>query len=190
MVDVPSGIISGKTVSHGALRSVEMPWLPGSQLPPELNTGYADIDQQHRQLASSIAAVRRVCSFYSVYDSCSNCAEATRARCESDLVSLLGDLLAFVLEHFQQEERIMRESFLLQVDRDICEAHMEDHANISSKIQQIVSAIDKSQTITLLRQLDVLLQRWMSNHVALHDLLVARLIERGDTLDKACARSA
>ena len=42
-------------------------------------------------------------------------------------------LLAFILDHFKHEEDVMRDSLLLTVDREVCQAHMEDHAAISAK---------------------------------------------------------
>jgi hemerythrin len=95
---------------------------------------------------------------------------------------MLGDLLSFVLEHFRTEEAIMRDSLLLLVDRAVCEAHMEDHAAISGKVQEIVAALDPMNTVVLIRQLDTLLTRWVSNHIALHDTLLVRWVQREDSV--------
>ena len=82
------------------------------------------------------------------------------------------------------EETVMRDSLLLMVDRDVCEAHMEDHAAISSAVQQIVSSLDSSHIVSRIRELDTLLTRWMTNHIALHDMLLSRWISREDSLLK------
>ncbi|MBK7413877.1 MAG: hypothetical protein IPJ38_00835 [Dechloromonas sp.] len=42
----------------------------------------------------------------------------------------MGDLLVFILDHFQAEEKAMRDSLLYMVDRHVW-GHMEDHAQIS-----------------------------------------------------------
>lgn len=55
---------------------------------------------------------------------------------------------------------MMRDSLLVLVNRDLCDAHMEDHAAISSTVQQIVAALDPMQTPSLIRELDALLHRW------------------------------
>ncbi|QRM19218.1 hypothetical protein GBK02_07330 [Dechloromonas sp. TW-R-39-2] len=98
------------------------------------------------------------------------------------MVSMLGDLLAFVLDHFKVETQIMRDSLLLVVDREICEAHMEDHAAISGKVLEIVAALDPLNTVGRIRQLDVLLEQWLNNHMALHDNILARWVEREDSV--------
>lgn len=148
------------------------------ELPPELLTGHPHLDAEHSLLLSSIANLRRVCIDQVSFQHCGNCDHARHQQCEGNLVSLLGDLLAFILEHFRTEEEIMRDSLLLMVDRDVCEAHMEDHAAISGKIQEIVVALDRMNTVALIRDLDALLMRWVSNHIALHDILLVRWLER------------
>lgn len=150
--------------------------LPG--LPPELQTGHPHLDAEHSLLLNSIASLRRVCLDQLSFRHCGNCDPGRRQYCEGNLVSLLGDLLAFILEHFRTEEEIMRDSLMLMVDRDVCEAHMEDHAAISGKIQEIVVALDRLNTVVLIRELDALLMRWVSNHIDLHDLLLVRWLER------------
>ena len=103
---------------------------------------------------------------------------------------MLGDLLAFILEHFRTEDEIMRDSLMLMVDREVCQAHMEDHAAISGKVQEIVAALDPMTTVVLIRELDALLMRWVGNHIALHDILLVRWLERdGSSLRQATLAS-
>ncbi len=151
-------------------------------LPPELNTGLGSIDFEHQVLLNSMATLRQVCDDFSTRQDCGSCTASSRARCEGNLVSLLGDLLAFIMDHFQTEEKLMRDSLLVLVDRDLCEAHMEDHAAISGKVQQIVAALNPMHTSSLIRELDTLLHAWVTNHVALHDLWLMRWVEREDSV--------
>ncbi|PKO89134.1 MAG: hypothetical protein CVU16_12635 [Betaproteobacteria bacterium HGW-Betaproteobacteria-10] len=153
-------------------------------LPAELNTGLDVIDFEHQMLLNSMASLRQICHDFETREDCRGCTESSRANCEGNLVGLLGDLLAFIMEHFQTEEKLMRDSLLVLVDRDLCEAHMEDHAAISSKVQQIVAALDPMRTPSLIRDLDKLLHSWISNHVALHDLWLARWVLREDSVFK------
>lgn len=157
-------------------------WLPGVELPAELVTGHKTIDNEHRLLLSSIASLRKICNDFTSTPDCSNCEEVERNRCENDLISMLGDLLAFILDHFKTEEAIMRESLLQLVDREVCEAHMEDHAAISCKVQEIVAALNPLKTVSLIRELDALLSRWIVNHIGLHDVMLVRWIEREDSI--------
>lgn len=156
-----------------------------AELPPELQTGHKHLDAEHSLLLSSISSLRRICIDQVRYRHCGNCDQSRRGYCDDNLVSMLGDLLAFILEHFRKEEEVMRDSLMLMVYRDVCEAHMEDHAAISGKIQEIVVSLDRQNTVVLIRELDALLARWVSNHIALHDLLLARWLERdGASLGK------
>ena len=158
--------------------------LIGQNLPSALDTGIAHVDFEHAQLLSCMTTLRKLCST-PASSSCLSCGNFQRGICESTLIGLLGDLLAFILDHFHSEEKAMRESMLYMVDRHVCEAHMEDHAQISEKIQQIVAAIDPAKTVLQVRELDQLLERWVSNHVVLHDQALERWMMRQDLLSPA-----
>jgi hemerythrin-like metal-binding protein len=158
------------------------PWLLGGELPPELVTGHKTIDAEHRLLLSCVASLRKVCVDHLNVASCCGCDPSARGSCENELVALLGDLLAFILDHFKNEEAIMRDSLLRMVDRDVCEAHMEDHAAISGKVLEIVASLDPMNSVGLIRDLDVLLSRWIVNHIGLHDVLLVRWVEREDSV--------
>jgi hemerythrin-like metal-binding protein len=153
-----------------------------AELPSGLLTGNAHLDVEHGLLMGNIDGLRMICIDHRDPSHCGGCQQERRTRCENELVAMLGDLLAFILDHFCNEERIMRESLLLVIDREVCEAHMEDHAAISGKIQEIVAALDPLKTVSLIRELDSLLSRWVRNHVMLHDCLLARWIEREDSI--------
>lgn len=157
-----------------------LPWLPGGPLPPELLTGHQSIDFEHRQLMVCMMSLRGVCQDFRNFTTCSGCLGARRTQCENELARLLGDLLAFILDHFKTEESIMRDSLLMMIDRDVCEAHMEDHAAISAKVQEIVAALDPDNTVGLVHQLDALLGHWITNHIAMHDMILARWVARAD----------
>lgn len=157
-------------------------WLANVDLPPELVTGHQVIDAEHRLLLSSISGLRRICVDQVNCRHCGNCQETARKHCEMQLIAMLGDVLSFVLDHFKTEETIMRDSLLKLVDRELCEAHMEDHAAISGKVQEIVAALDPMNNVRLIRELDLLLSRWIVNHIALHDMQLVRWVEREDSV--------
>lgn len=157
--------------------SVQLPSVDGRpvvSLPAELLTGHETIDFGHDQLLACMQTLRSLCQEASAPVDCAACPTVTRAHCESRLVGLLGDLLAFILDHFKNEEMIMRDSMLQMVDREVCQAHMEDHANIAAKVQEIIVALEPLKTVQLLRDLDELLVRWVHNHAVLHDQLLCR----------------
>lgn len=155
--------------------------LVGRDLPPSLNTGIGAIDFEHAQLLSCMASLRQLCVDTS-RDNCQLCENARRVNCESSLIGLLGDLLMFIIDHFHQEEKAMRESLLYMVDRVVCEAHMEDHAQISEKIQKIVAANNPEKTVVLVRELELVLDDWVSHHVVLHDMALVKWMARQDSI--------
>lgn len=157
-------------------------WLANVELPPELVTGHQVIDAEHRLLLSSISGLRRICVDQTKHPHCGGCDSTARQQCEMQLVAMLGDVLSFILDHFKTEEAIMRDSLLKLVDRELCEAHMEDHAAISGKVQEIVAALDPMNNVGLIRELDHLLSRWIVNHIALHDMQLVRWVEREDSV--------
>jgi hemerythrin-like metal-binding protein len=160
------------------------------ELPPELVTGHRHLDSEHRLLLDNIDNLRRICIDRVNLEHCGDCHQARRKHCENHLVSMLGDLLAFILEHFRTEEEIMRDSLLQMVNREVCEAHMEDHAAISGKVQEIVAALDPMNSVGLIRDLDALLTRWVSNHIGMHDMLLVRWVEREDSVLRQAAQPA
>lgn len=157
-------------------------WRLTGKLPSALITGHKLIDSEHYFLISAIANLRRVCIDHINLEDCTGCSHDRQQACETELVAMLGDVFAFILDHFKTEELVMRDSLLLMLDRDVCEAHMEDHAAISSTVQQIVSSLDSQHVVSRIRELDALLARWVTNHIALHDLMLARWISRDDGL--------
>ena len=155
---------------------------PYKELPPALVTGHKFIDFEHQLLLNSMASLRQVCTGFSANEGCESCVANSRFECEGSLVSLLGDLLVFMMDHFQHEERLMRDSLLMMVDRDLCEAHMEDHAAISGKVQQIIARLNPMRISALIRELDALLHGWLTHHVSLHDLWLVRWTEREESV--------
>jgi hemerythrin-like metal-binding protein len=153
-------------------------------LPPELVTGHKQVDIEHAFLISSIDDLRKICKRRDCVKDCGDCGLDQQKHCEAQLVNMLGDVFAFILDHFKTEEAVMRDSLLLMVDRDVCEAHMEDHAAISSKVLEIVSSLDALHVVSRIREMDDLLCRWMTNHITLHDSILTRWVTRDDSVLK------
>jgi len=171
---VPDPLAEGLTVDE--LPDVIAHWRSTAELPPELITGHRLIDMEHRFLIDAIANLQRICKSTTEFKDCISCGRMQQARCENNLVALLGDVFAFILEHFRNEEEVMRSSMLLVIDRAVCDAHIEDHAEIAAKVQQIVAALDSSHVVSRIRELEAQLARWVTNHIALHDMLLSRWI--------------
>jgi len=160
------------------LSEVSAYWMATGELPPELVTGHKAIDAEHRFLISAIVNLRQVCIDLTGLQNCLSCSVDRSKQCEGQLISALGDVFAFVLEHFKTEESVMRDSMQLMVDRDVFQAHMEDHAAIAAKVQEIVLSLDASHTVLRIRELDALLTNWIEHHIGLHHRLLTRAIGR------------
>lgn len=144
------------------------------ELPAALETGFPAVDAEHRQLLACMRTQRGLCDGLYTRNDCSGCHAGQRQLCDNNLVSLL----AFILEHFHTKEAAIRDSLLQIVDRELCEAHAEDHVEISTKVQEIVGALDPQRTVVLMRELDRLLRRRLESHIQMHDLVVARWMQR------------
>lgn len=151
-----------------------LPFMPLAELPPALVTGSALIDNEHRLLLTIMKNVRQICIAPERLNDCRACGEPKQAACERDLISQLGDLFAFILDHFTTEERIMRDALLQLTDQAQREAHVEDHAAIAEKVQQIVAHLDRDQVVQRIRELDALLATWIENHIGMHDMMLVR----------------
>lgn len=172
----------GEEVSVDTLSAEVAHWLSVGELPPQLVTGHQIIDTEHRFLIAAIANVRRICVDHVALENCIACGKNVQDHCEGNLIGLLGDVFAFILDHFKTEESIMRDSMLMVVDRELCQAHMEDHAEIAAKVQEIVSALDSQHIASRIRELDALMSRWVTNHIAMHDMVLSRWVARDDLL--------
>jgi hemerythrin-like metal-binding protein len=160
-------------------------WLATGQLPPALVTGNQLIDSEHCFLISALADLGKVCVDQASVKDCSACGLVRQRCCEELVVDMLGDLIAFVLDHFRTEEALMRDSLLLMVDRFACEAHMEDHAAISARVLEIVSSLDPLRIVSRIRELNGVLSCWTVNHIARHDQFLLPWISREDSMHKS-----
>ena len=87
-------------------------WLSTGDLPPQLITGHRMIDFEHRFLIGAIANLRKICIDQTRFTNCIACGPVLQESCESNLIGLLGDVFAFILDHFKNEEAVMRDVIL------------------------------------------------------------------------------
>ena len=89
-------ISSDAGVSAHVLSDAVAHWLGTGDLPPQLITGHAMIDHEHRFLIGAMANLRRICIDQSRLENCVACGHARQVGCENGLIGLLGDLFAFI----------------------------------------------------------------------------------------------
>ena len=141
-------------------------------------TGHTEIDREHGLLLSCVERLGQVCRVPESRCSCRDCLVKIRTECHSELGELLGDLLMYLVDHFRNEESLMRSEGVLQLAPDFCERHKEDHAAISLTIQELTADIDPLQTAELVRRLQRLLSYWLQDHIARHDSVLVRFFAK------------
>lgn len=149
------------------------------EVPPELLTGNPEIDNEHRLLLRAIEGLRNICDRFEDAADCQGCAHVGARGCDNFLVETLGDLLMFLVDHFRNEEDLMRVGRVSIVDRELCERHKEDHAAISHAVQEIIGALAPQRTVDHIRRLHSLLENWVCNHIRLHDMVLVGMLAPG-----------
>lgn len=154
----------------------------GQGLPPELACGNRLIDDEHRSLLESIGNLKQVCSDYRGSVDCQACSGDHRRDCERKLLCMLGDIIEFIIEHFQHEETLMRRTLLPIMNAAAYDEHVEAHANISSGVIGILSSLTPEITVEKIRDLELSLHGWLVGHIHQHDLPLAEWLQRDDSM--------
>lgn len=157
--------------------------VPGAEeLPSELACGNRLIDEEHRSLLESIDHLKRVCSDYRTVADCQSCSDERRRGCEHKLLRMLGDIIDFIIEHFEHEETLMRRTLLPIMNESAYKEHVEAHANISAGVIGILSSLRPDITVGKIRDLELSLRAWLIGHIHQHDLPLADWLKRDDTM--------
>lgn len=152
------------------------------ELPPELACGNRLIDEEHRSLLESIGHLKRVCSDYRNVADCQSCSDEHRRGCEHKLLRMLGDIIEFIIEHFEHEETLMRRTLLPIMNEPAYKEHVEAHANISAGVIGILSSLTPDITVEKIRDLELSLHGWLIGHIYQHDLPLADWLKRDDSM--------
>lgn len=152
------------------------------ELPPELACGNRLIDEEHRSLLESIDHLKRVCSDYRTVADCQSCSDEHRLVCERKLLRMLGDIIEFIIEHFEHEETMMRRTLLPIMNESAYKEHVEAHANISAGVIGILSSLTPEITVGKIRDLELSLHGWLIGHIYQHDLPLADWLKRDDSM--------
>lgn len=142
---------------------------------PQLLTGNPQTDSEHRLLLNAMTRLREICA---ELDRQAESLDTDGGTDMADVVDALGDLLAFLVDHFYAEEKLMKKFGLTIQDKQLCDQHKEDHAAISDAVLRIVSNLDRSRAAPLIKQLQSVLQNWLEHHIEIHDVMLVRLLEQ------------
>lgn len=154
----------------------------GAGLPAELACGNSLIDSEHRALLASIDNLKQVCTDYRHTANCQACDGGRRQGCEHKLLQMLGDVIEYIIEHFEHEESLMRRTLLPVMNTGAYNEHVEAHANISAGVIGILSSLTPEITVEKIRDLELSLHGWLIGHIYQHDLPLADWLKRDDSM--------
>lgn len=139
-----------------------------------LLTGNPDRDSEHRLLLNCIGRLRELCDHLEHGEN--SVAETGVKASRDELMDLLGDLLALLVDHFYAEEKLMRHFGLADSAKALCDRHKEEHAQISDTVLGIVCMLDHTQIRPLVARLRTVLDDWVEGHIRVHDAALVELI--------------
>ena len=113
----------------------------------DLDTGFSDIDEQHKIL------VDRINQFHTAWES----------NNRIDIKIALQNLIDCSIEHFAYEEKMLE-----QADYFMTEPHKKVHANFVAKMQALQGRYENGDNDAAKEILD-LLEGWLFRHIRLND---------------------
>lgn len=141
------------------------------------HTGNAEIDQQHAILEDMVEQLSSFCRESTSHSRpvCTNCPAGRRTECGATLVSLTGELSAFLIGHATYEEKMME----LLPDTPICEAHIKAHKaaheGIARRLKRLALQVQNESPYEASLSLKNLTGEWLGNHSSLFDNRLVRL---------------
>jgi len=124
----------------------------GSAWKPDLETGHATLDGDHRDLLDLLAAL----------EAASLCGDGIHAR------GLLGEFLAECGAHFAREEALMQEIAYAQA-----QVHRESHALFLDDLRRFLKGSGSPESPGFRLYVDGRLLGWFLRHIKSHDLHLA-----------------
>jgi hemerythrin len=123
---------------------------------PDLATGNAVVDAEHRQL---IALIDKL-------EFAGNGPDGT------GVADALDELTDYVFVHFQMEEKLMQRE---EYPHDAFEAHVAEHRQLDQATQQLVGQYSDGSLNTV-EPIVTLLNEWLRHHIAQVDRAMAEFI--------------
>ncbi len=151
-----------------------------------LETGHAEIDQQHAILENMVGQLSIVCSEAERNPDavCDQCSSAKRQKCSVSLISITSELSAFLIGHARYEEKMME----LLPDTPDCLAHIKAHkaahAGISRQLKKLSLQIATESPRAVSGMIWRVIRNWLGDHAASFDCrLVGLGKSRGAEID-------
>ena len=121
---------------------------------PDLDTGVAVIDQQHRRIVDLINALN----------------EASKSHSRDLVGEAIGELIDYTMSHFAFEEELMEEA-----GYPFCAAHKRVHEVFIKRVAEYRLRFQAGEDIS--DELRTMLSRWLFNHIRGDDQAYAEQVK-------------
>lgn len=138
----------------------------------------SEMGAEHEVIESRVALLSVLCNAPKERTSCSGCAASQPQRCAEGIIESIGALLAYMVEHFRNEERGMQAFGYAAEKKAEYAAHISDHSAISDFFNRIVSQFDDRNPRPQVDEMRQLLRKWLSAHILDHDRLVVSYLQQ------------
>jgi hemerythrin-like metal-binding protein len=139
-------------------------------IPKALETGISIVDEEHRQLREFINRLRMICTDFDSKQSCAGCTEERISACDSALLDCVTELLGFMVEHFRNEENLMKDLGVSAKQHERYLLHAEDHANITDHVALLTHSRPRQETVRAIADMAAVIARWLDHHIEHHDV--------------------
>jgi hemerythrin-like metal-binding protein len=136
----------------------------------ELETGISIVDEEHRQLREFIGGLRTICAEFDSKPTCAGCTDEKITACDAALLDCVTELLGFMVEHFRNEENLMKDLGVNTKQYARYLLHTEDHANIADRVALLAQPRSRQETVRAIADTASLIARWLDHHIANHDV--------------------
>ncbi|MDD5297603.1 MAG: hemerythrin domain-containing protein [Rhodocyclaceae bacterium] len=130
---------------------------------------WAKFNEKLGMLRQKLSALTELCPHAGAGRDCEGCALHPPKHCNRAISDIHEDLMSYMVTHFRHEERLMRESGLYRRSREACEAHMQDHGDLSEAAMQLMARLDDGKLPAEIAALSDLLEQWLGKHITVHD---------------------
>lgn len=138
-------------------------------IPQELETGISIVDEEHRQLREFIGELRTICTDFDSKPTCAGCTNEKIAACDTALLDCVTELLGFMVEHFRNEESLMKDLGVISKQHERYLLHAEDHANITDHVALLTHPRPRQETVRAIADTASVIARWLDHHIEHHD---------------------
>lgn len=138
--------------------------------PAELVTGIAVIDDEHRRLRHLVGQLQGICSEFQNKFSCQGCSHDKVKNCEQKLIACLTEILGYMLDHFSNEEGLLKGRHMTQIEKELFARHVDDHVRLIESVVAVTTLENLQQTVRRVAETATILDQWLTEHIRRFDV--------------------